>query len=47
MLFQALLLLALVCGAQAIGEDGVLALTDATFGDFVGKDVPALVECVE
>ncbi len=43
MLF-ALLSALLAPSALAIGEDGVLALTDATFYDFVGKDVPALVE---
>ena len=43
MLF-ALVLAALLPATWAIGEDGVLALTDATFGDYIGKDAAALVE---
>ena len=41
---SAVALLALSSPALAIGEDGVLALTDATFGDYIGKDAAALVE---
>ena len=40
----AALAFALLPTSFAIGEDGVLALTDATFEQFVGKDAPALVE---
>ena len=43
-MLHSLLLAALFTSVAAIGEDGVLALTDATFNDFVGKDTPALVE---